>query len=179
MIRKGVKIMLYSIIIFLIVFIIAIIAGLFLPKERVEKRKSTYKISSKELFEIVTNNNDFSYRSDLKDLEIIETKGDIQTWKEIGKNEQTIVFRTTKKTPYSYYEFEIIKANRFSGYWTSEYKAINESETEFIATEHIVLPNPIIRLLSYIFIDIGKLMETYQNDLENKVNDTIKARNGK
>jgi hypothetical protein len=119
----------------------------------------------------VTNNNDYSYRSDLKKIEIIETNGNIQTWKEINKNGQEIVFRTSKIIPHSYYEFEIIKANGFRGYWIGEFKTINENETEFIATEHIIIPNPIIRLLSYIFIDIGQIMETYQKDLENKVND--------
>ena len=69
----------------MIVLLAAIGIGFLLPKERIVQKKSIYKISRKELFEIVTNNNDFSYRSDLKDLVIIETIGDIQKWKETGK----------------------------------------------------------------------------------------------
>lgn len=160
----------YVIAALLSLFTVILIIGLFLPKERIEQRKSIYKVSPKILYEFVTDNNDFSYRSDLKDLQIIETKGDFQTWKETAKNGQTITFRTTKKEPYSRYEFEIAQANGFEGYWTSEFKKINQDETEFIATEHIVIENPVIKLLSYLFFDIGKFMENYQKDLGEKVN---------
>jgi len=154
----------------LILIVAALAAGLLLPEERVEVRKSEYNISQKRLFDVVTNNKDYAYRSDIKDIVILNKEGKKQTWKEIKKNGQEIIFRTRKVIPHSYYEFEIVEANGFKGYWTGEFKSKGEDRSELIATEHIVIPNPFIRLLSYIFVDIGKQMETFQKDLSDKVN---------
>ncbi|WP_157491768.1 hypothetical protein [Maribacter thermophilus] len=162
-------------ILIVVLLLMIVTVGYILPSERTEQRRSVYDISQKRLFEIVTNNNDFSYRSDLKDLVILNSEKGIETWEEVSKNGQKITFKTIKKVPYSYYEIEIIEANGFKGYWKSEFKIINENKTEFIATEHIIIKNPIKRLLSYIFFDIGEFMDTFQNDLRKKV-DNIKVK---
>lgn len=159
-----------AVLIVLILIVAALTAGLILPKERVEAKKSEYNISQRRLFEVVTNNKDHHYRSDIKDLVILKTGEETQKWKEIKKNGQEIIFRTRKVIPHSYYEFEIVEANGFRGYWTGEFISKGENRSKFVATEHIVIPNPFIRLLSYIFVDIGKQMETFQKDLSEKVN---------
>ena len=150
---------------------IALISGLRLPKERIEQRTIKYKASTENVYETVVNNSDFRYRSDLKDLIIIDNNGGFQTWKEISQSGQSITFRATKKEPYSRYEFEIIEANGIKGYWIGEFNKTETNGTEFISTEHIVIENPMIRLLSYLFFDIGKFMENYQKDLAKKLNE--------
>lgn len=145
------------------------ITGLFLPRERVVQRKVIFNASPQKVYGIVTNNNDYSYRSDLKELKILEKTGDIETWEEISKNGQSITFKTMKKEPYSKYEFEIVKANGFSGYWIGNFELTATGGTEFISTEHIVINNPILRCFSYVFFNLGSYMENYQMDLAKKL----------
>lgn len=78
---------------------------------------------------------------------------------------------TTKKEPYSRYEFEMLEANGVKGYWTGEFNKTETDGTEFISTEHVIIENPIIRSLSYLLFNLGKYMENYQKDLAAKLNE--------
>ena len=69
-----------TVLIVLIIIIAALTAGLLLPKERVEVRKSEYNISQKRLFNIVTNNKDYAYRSDIANLVILNKEDEMQTF---------------------------------------------------------------------------------------------------
>jgi hypothetical protein len=165
------KVFLYLVIIIISLILLLYIIGVFLPKERSEQRTILYKSSPQAVYEAVINNRDFSYRSDLKALQIIDDNAGFQTWKEISKTGQEITFRATKKEPYSRYEFEIVEAKGFKGYWIGEFNKTEVDGTEFISTEHIVIESPIIRVFSYLFFDLGKFMDSYQKDLANKLNE--------
>ena len=69
-----------TVLIVLIIIIAALTAGLLLPKERVEVRKSEYNISQKRLFNIVTNNKDYAYRSDIANLVILNKEDEMETF---------------------------------------------------------------------------------------------------
>jgi len=69
-----------TVLIVLIIIIAALTAGLLLPKERVEVRKSEYNISQKRLFDIVTNNKHYAYRSDITNLVILNKEDEMQTF---------------------------------------------------------------------------------------------------
>jgi hypothetical protein len=163
--------MLYLVITIVSLIAIAYIIGSLLPKDRIEWREVKFSSSPKMVYEVVTNNGDFSYRTDLSDLQIIENNGEFQTWKEISKKGQSITFRSTKKEPYSRYEFEIVEASGFKGYCVGEFAKTDANGTNFISTEHVVVENPFIRLLSYLFFDLGEYMESYQKDLASKLNE--------
>lgn len=165
------KVFLYLVIIIISLILLLYIIGLFLPKERSEQRTILYKASPQTVYDVVINNRDFSYRSDLKDLKIIDDNAGFQTWKEISKSGQEITFRATRKEPYLRYEFEIVEAKGFKGYWIGEFNKTEVDGTEFISTEHIVIENPMMRSLSYLFFDLGKFMDSYQKDLANKLNE--------
>jgi hypothetical protein len=159
------KPLMYILIILLGIFLITLVIGLLLPNERTITRETVYHgVSPQTVYEIVTNNEDYHYRSDLKELNIIERTGDFEVWEEVSKSGSKIVFRTKLKEPYSRYEFEIIKAAGFTGYWVGEFDAV-EGRTRFRATEHVRIKNSFIKILSYLFFDLGKFMETYQHDL--------------
>jgi hypothetical protein len=164
-----VRIVFYLLALLLSFILLGVIIGFLLPKERIERRVTTYKASPKTVYEIVVNNNDFSYRSDLTNLQIIENDGELETWKEISKNGQEIIFKTVEKIPYSRYEFEIVEANGVKGNWIGEFNITESGGTEFISTEKICIENPVIRLLSNLFFDLEKFMETYQKDLAKKL----------
>ena len=153
--------------------ILIYIIGLLLPKERVVTRETLFPVSPEILYTIVTNNKDWKYRKDLKDLVIIEKNGDYEVWQEITKDGSIIRFTTKEKMPYSRYSFQM-ETKMFSGYWVATFQSVNNKETFFTATEYISVKNPFIKTISYLFFDVGELMENYQKDLMEKVKATIK-----
>lgn len=148
--------------------ILVYVIGLILPSERTVTRQSVFDVSSQVLYDIVTNNNDWQYRKDLKALNILERNGEYEVWEEIANNGSVIRFETKNKTPYSFYAFDM-SSKLFDGHWTANFEAIDKNSTCFVATEHIRIRNPFIKSLSYLFFDIGKLMEQYQEDLKHKI----------
>lgn len=150
--------------IILVIFII----GLLLPKQRTVSRQCIFPVTPEVLYSIVTDNEEWEYRSSLENLVIIEKNGEYETWDEITKDGAVIHFRTKDKKPHSFYSFEM-DSKMFSGYWTATFQPVNNGETLFIATEYISVKNPFIKTLSYLFFDIGKLMDDYQNDLRSKI----------
>jgi len=162
------------IIIYLIAGIISIgvfilIAGLLLPTERVVTKKGLFSVSPEVLYGIVTDNTDWRYRKSLNDLIIHESKDGVEVWDEISHNGNVIRFKTREKRPSSFYSFDM-DSNLFSGYWTAEFEPNDKGETIFTATEYIRVNNPFVKTISYLFFDIGKLMDEYQDDLRQKLN---------
>lgn len=142
------------------------ITGLLLPAERVVARERHYNISPEVLYGIVTDNNDWKYRRSLKKLIIIENKDGMEIWDEISYDGTVIRFRTIEKRPFSFYSFGM-DAKQFAGYWTGKFEP-DDDGTIFTATEHIKVKNPFIKTLSYMFFNVGKLMDEYQEDLYKK-----------
>jgi len=145
--------------------------GIILPAERVVSRESVFNTSPEILYKIVTNNKDWQFRRDLKALHILESCGEYERWEEEAHNGNVIRFKTKEKRPYAFYSFEM-SSPLFDGYWTANFIAVAENSTHFMATEHIRMKNPFMKTLSYLFFDIGKLMEQYQDYLRDKVAET-------
>lgn len=62
-----------------------------------------------------------------------------------------------------------MKSKFFKGTWCAEFEKIEDKKTFFSATENIEYKNPFVKTLAYIFMDLNKYMETYQNDLLEKL----------
>lgn len=150
-----------------IIFLI-FITGLFLPSERIISRKGHFEVSPEILYRIVTDNTDWQYRSDLKNLILIRSYGETEVWEEVTKNGSVIHFKTREKRPFSFYSFDM-RSNIFTGYWTGEFDPDGKGGTIFTATEYLTISNPFIKILALLFFDPGKFMDVYQEDLQRKV----------
>lgn len=150
-----------------VIAILVFIIGLLLPKERIVSRKGYFNVSPEMLYEIVTNNNDWKYRRSLKELVIHESKDGMEVWDEISLDGTVIRFWTKEKRPFSFYSFHM-EAKLFTGHWTGEFESDDNGGTIFTATEYIRVKNPFVKTLSYLFFNIGKLMDEYQEDLKKK-----------
>lgn len=161
------KIALYILLGVVCLLLLILVIGLILPKERILTKKSIYNAPLSKVYEVVTNNQDWKYRTSLDDLKIIESAGDIEIWDEVS-GENTIRFQTKEKRPNSFYSFDM-DSKLFKGHWFAEFKALDENKTFFIATESIEYKNPFIKTIAYLFMDLGKYMEIYQEELRKKV----------
>lgn len=157
-----------GVIVFVIIAIV--VTGFILPNERIVSHQSVFNVSPDVLYKVIVDNHDWKYRSNLKDLIIVEQSADMEVWDEISQDGSVIRFRTKDKIPYSFYSF-YMEAKLFTGYWTGEFLEKEDGRTKFIATEYIRVKNPFIKTLSYLFFDVKKFMEIYQEDLRGKINE--------
>jgi hypothetical protein len=161
------RIMMYILLGIAFVLLTVFIVGLFLPKLRILTKQTVYDASIETVYNIVTNNSDWEYRTSLDDLRIIETNNDFEIWEELSGG-ITIRFKTKEKRPFTFYSFEM-GCKFFQGEWFAEFVTVENDKTSFKATEKIEYKNPFIRVIGYVFMNLDKYMEIYQNELRNKL----------
>ncbi len=112
------------------------------------------------VWNIITNNNDYSWRSDLSKIEVIsETK-----FIEYDKNNFETAFIITKKEPYQY-EFDIDNKN-IKGHWIGILTEQN-NQTILDFTEKIEVSNIVMKLMAKGYLK--KQQQKYINDLNKKL----------
>lgn len=161
------KMAIYVLLAIILVIFIILIIGICLPKARTLTKETVYHTSIETVYHTVVNNHDWKYRTSLDDLKMIETNGDLEVWDEIS-NGNIIRFKTKEKRPCSFYSFDM-EGKLFTGLWFAEFETIENGATLFRATESIEYGNPFVKVLAYVFMDLDKYMETYQNELREKL----------
>ena len=161
------KVMMYILLGVIFLLLIILIIGLFLPKTRILKKETVYNAPIETVYNIVTNNQDWKYRKSLDDLRIIETDDNVEIWEEVSGG-IVIRFTTKEKRPFTFYSFEM-DSKLFKGNWFAEFESVESEKTRFTATESIEYKNPFIRTIGYAFMNLDKYMETYQNELRDKI----------
>lgn len=147
--------------------LVVVVIGTFLPRTRTETKQCILNAPVDAVFAIVTNNQEWHYRSSLDDLEIIRTQGNIEEWEETT-NGVTIRFRTLEKRPHSFYSFEM-DSRMFTGEWQATFEPTKDDKTLSTATEKIEYKNLFYRLVGYAFMDLNKFMTTYQEELTARI----------
>ena len=143
--------------------LVVVLTGALLPRARTETKQCILNAPVDVVFAIVTNNQDWHYRSSLDDLEIIRTQGDIEEWEETA-HAVTIRFKTLEKRLNSFYRFEM-ESKMFTGKWQATFEPEEGGKTLFTAIEKIEYKNLFYRLVGYAFMDLNKFMTTYQEEL--------------
>lgn len=115
------------------------------------------------VWQIMTNNHDSSWRSDLDHIEVINELEFI----EHGKKGSKIHFTISKKEPMKIYAFDM-KDRNWTGHWIGEFKEEN-AITTVILTEYMKMNNPLLHLLSYVLFSLKKQQALYIHDLEEKL----------
>ena len=151
----------------LLLVLVVVLIGTLLPRTRTETKQCILNALVDAVFAIVTNNQEWHYRSSLDDLEIIRTQGDIEEWEETA-NGVTIRFKTLEKRPHSFYSFEM-DSKMFTGKWQATFEPMEGGKTLFTATEKIEYKNLFYRLVGYVFMDLNKFMTTYQEELTARI----------
>lgn len=70
----------------LLLVLVVVLIGTLLPRTRTETKQCILNAPVDTVFAIVTNNQEWHYRSSLDDLEIIRTQGDIEEWEETTRD---------------------------------------------------------------------------------------------
>ena len=163
----------YAILILVVSVGIVYVIGMFMPKEHVANRTTVINAPVETVWKTVTDiENQTVWRKDLEKVEVIEQTENTKVWTEYPQKGRPITFREVQKTPYTRYKIEIVPRGAISGYWLSEFSQTDEGVV-FESKELGKIHSPILRVLAYLFFDMGKTIEEYQHNLKYHLENNI------
>lgn len=124
--------------------------------------KKEFNCDKEKLWNIITDNSNYCWRSDLSKIEIVDDKHFI----EYAKNNYPTYFEITKKEKLKEYKFNIENTN-MKGSWTGIFKELPNGNIELTFTEEIEVNNLIMKLLAKPYLK--KQQKRYVRDLENEL----------
>lgn len=132
-------------------------------------RKSTILVdipaNVKQVWDVVTNNDKFDWRSDLSNIKVVND----DTFVECSKNGIETEFKISDKQYCQFYSF-VFGNNNMRGKWTGKFFTENDHTTKLEFTEEIEIKNFFVEILSYLFFNIKKMQRQYMKDLIQEVN---------
>lgn len=118
--------------------------------------------SSKKIFDIITNNKNYYWRSDISKIEIIDDMHFIEYTKDGFKTEFTI----TKLIQNERFEFDL-KNDNMTGHFIAKLRQINSNDVELKLIEQIEVRNIIMKLLAKSYLK--KQQANYVKDLKKEI----------
>lgn len=119
---------------------------------------ATFESSVEKVWDVVTDNNNCTWRSDLSQI-IVSSNNNFS---EYAKNGFKTDFTITLKKPYKQYEFDM-KNKNMSGHWKGVFSQ-NGTGTRIEFTEEVEVKNPIMNL--FVKSYLKKQQEIYIKDLK-------------
>ncbi len=123
---------------------------------------ATFKSDIKKVWEVVTNNNKYEWRSDLSKIDV---SADGNSFTEYTKNNFSTKFNITLKKPYERYEFDMANKN-MKGHWIGTFIPVNNG-TQIEFTEKVSVNNPIMNLFAGLYLK--KQQSLYIADLKKEL----------
>ena len=125
--------------------------------------KKQFHCDKDKLWDVITDNYNYSWRSDLSKIDIIDEKHFI----EYGKNNFPTYFTITAKEKLKEYKFNLENAN-LKGKWIGIFKELPNGNIELDFTEEIEVKNFIMKLLAKFYLKSQQ--KKYMKDLEKELN---------
>lgn len=127
--------------------------------------KRQFKCDKDKIWDVITNNTSYSWRSDLSKIQIVDEKHFI----EYTKNNYPTYFTIISKEKYKEYEFELENTN-IKGKWKGIFKELSNGnvELEFIEEVEVKVNNIIMKLLAKSYLKSQQ--KRYMKDLEKELN---------
>lgn len=125
--------------------------------------KKEFNCGIEKLWNIITDNNKYAWRSDLSKIEITDDKHFI----EYAKNNYPTYFTITSKEYLKEYKFDIENAN-IKGEWIGLFKELPNGNVELDFTEEIETNNFIMKLLAKPYLK--SMQKRYMKDLDREIN---------
>ena len=122
------------------------------------KVKETFNCDIKKVWDIVTNNNNYSWRSDIEKIDIIDDLTFIEYDK---KSNIKTTFKITKIKPYSIYEFDMENEN-IRGHWSGKFEG-DENKVSVEFTEDVTAKKAIMKLFVKSYLKMQQ--SNYIHDL--------------
>ncbi len=128
--------------------------------------KKEFLCDIEKLWDIITDNTKYSWRSDLSKIEIVDDKHFI----EYAKNNYPTYFTITSKISFKEYKFDIENTN-IKGKWTGIFIKSDNGKVLLDFTEEIETNNIIMKLLAKPYLKSRQ--KRYMKDLEKRIKQVI------
>lgn len=125
--------------------------------------RKQFKCDKEKLWMIITDNTNYSWRSDLSKIEIVDNTHFI----EYTKNNFPTFFTITVKEKLKEYKFDLENTN-LKGKWIGIFKELPNGNIEIDFTEEIEVNNFIMKLLAKPYLKSQQ--KRYIRDLEKELN---------
>lgn len=125
--------------------------------------KKEYNCDKEKLWNIVTDNSNYYWRSDLSKIEVIDDKHFV----EYTKNNYPTYFTIISKKTLKEYKFNMENTN-IKGKWIGIFKELSNGNIELEFTEEIETNNFIMKLLAKPYLKSQQ--KRYFKDLEKELN---------
>ena len=125
--------------------------------------KRQFCCDKNKMWDIITDNSNYKWRTDLLKIEIIDETYFI----EYDKNNFPTYFTITKKEKLKEYKFNIENTN-LKGNWTGLFKELDNGNIELTFIEEIEVNNFIMKLFAKSYLK--RQQKRYMKDLETKLN---------
>lgn len=125
--------------------------------------KKQFSCDKNKLWNVITNNTNYSWRSDLSKIEIIDNTHFV----EYTKNNFPTYFTIKAKEKLKEYKFELENTN-LKGKWIGIFRELSNGDIELDFTEEIEVNNFIMKLLAKPYLKSQQ--KRYMRDLEKELN---------
>lgn len=125
--------------------------------------KKEFDCDKDKLWDTITNNSDYSWRSNLSKIEVVDN----QHFIEYTNKEYPTYFTITVKEKLKEYRFNMENTN-LKGQWIGLFKILENGNIELDFTEEIELNNFIMKLFAKVYLK--NQQKRYLEDLERKLN---------
>ena len=125
--------------------------------------KKQFSCDKNKLWDIITDNSNYKWRTDLSKIEIIDENHFI----EYTKNNFPTYFTITAKEKLKEYKFDLEYAN-LKGRWIGTFKELPNGQIELDFTEEIEVNSLIMKLLAKPYLKSQQ--KRYMRDLEKELN---------
>ena len=125
--------------------------------------KRQFSCDKNKLWNIITDNSNYKWRTDLSKIEIIDETHFV----EYTTNNFPTYFTITVKEKLREYKFDLENAN-LKGKWIGIFKELPNGNTELDFTEEIEVNNFIMKLLAKFYLKSQQ--KRYMKDLEKELN---------
>lgn len=158
------KKMLMDVLLTLVVLVALLTAiGLALPRERAFTTNAVLRAERPRVFEVVTDfKHQAAWRNDVKEIRVL----DATSWTEVPQRGPALSFRVKRKIENEAFEIEIVAPETSKGYWVGTFAPSGQNGTRVEFKEVVVVSNPLLRALSFLFVDLDDTMNLYLHNLK-------------
>lgn len=126
--------------------------------------KKQFNCDKNKLWNIITDNTNYTWRSDLSKIDVIDEKHFI----EYGRNNFPTYFTITEKEKLKEYRFDLENTN-LKGKWIGLFTELSNGNIELTFIEEIEVNNFIMKLLAKCYLKSQQ--KRYMKDLEKGLNE--------
>ena len=142
---------------------------LLIPSTRTASRTASLSAAREHVFEAVTRIEDQSWRPSVGSVRVLKADHGQEEWVEVSKDGHELLFKTIRKVEPELFEIEFSASPSISGRWSGRFNEQAENETRVVFTETVTAGSLPSKVMGYLFFDLDATLDTYINDLRNKL----------